>query len=241
MLLAAESSGPHATGFVAATEPLKRPFAGRVISSKQPLKAERFVAKEAAWRRLAHQRCSAVVGHVRWATHGNPDDNRNNHPFVSRDGRYHMVHNGVLANHEDVDERYQLRRSGDCDSESLLRLVEKVGDARNGIATCINQFQGTMAVVLLDARTGLVWAATNGGRPLWVCRLRDQRGWLLASTDRILKGGLKATYGERYERRLEVLMPLAANAVHALSSGGELLTPGVTRSFEQRVLPFDEA
>ena len=55
----------------------------------------------------------------------------NNHPFASADGRFHLVHNGVLSNHEDVCERHQLRLTGNCDSESLLRLIEMIGDARS--------------------------------------------------------------------------------------------------------------
>ena len=65
-----------------------------------------------------------VLGHVRWATHGNPKDNRNNHPHVCSGGRYFLVHNGVISNHLDITDRYGLRLRSDCDSEILLRLVE---------------------------------------------------------------------------------------------------------------------
>ena len=39
-----------------------------------------------------------VVGHCRWATHGAPADNRNNHPHPA--GRGWLVHNGVVHNHD---------------------------------------------------------------------------------------------------------------------------------------------
>ena len=46
-------------------------------------------------RRLdACQDALVVVGHCRWATHGRPEDNRNNHPHPAGCGW--LVHNGVV-------------------------------------------------------------------------------------------------------------------------------------------------
>src|ERR1700722_4748181 len=41
-----------------------------------------------------------LIGHCRWATHGNPGNNLNNHPHPA-DGGW-IVHNGVVFNHEDL-------------------------------------------------------------------------------------------------------------------------------------------
>jgi glucosamine 6-phosphate synthetase-like amidotransferase/phosphosugar isomerase protein len=64
-----------------------------------------------------------VIGHCRWATHGTPDDNRNNHPHPA--GRGWLVHNGVVVNHASLVQRYRLTPQTQCDSEVLGGLMAR--------------------------------------------------------------------------------------------------------------------
>lgn len=65
----------------------------------------------------------AVVGHCRWATHGTPMDNRNNHPHAA--GRGWFVHNGVVRNHARLARYFGLETTTQCDSEVLGLLIAK--------------------------------------------------------------------------------------------------------------------
>lgn len=65
-----------------------------------------------------------VLGHCRWATHGSPTDNRNNHPH--RAGRGWLVHNGVVHNHIRLVQEYELAPRTQCDSEILGLLLARM-------------------------------------------------------------------------------------------------------------------
>lgn len=66
------------------------------------------------------------VGHTRWATHGVPS-NVNSHPQLSQNGKFAVVHNGIIENFLDLkkklqDQGYQFK--SDTDTEVISNLFE---------------------------------------------------------------------------------------------------------------------
>lgn len=63
-----------------------------------------------------------LIGHCRFATHGDYRNNANNHPHPA-DGGW-IVHNGMIPHHEQVIDENGLLAQTDCDSEVLGLLIE---------------------------------------------------------------------------------------------------------------------
>ena len=100
---------------------------------------------------------SAGIGHTRWATHGAPTD-LNAHPHLSNDGRFAVVHNGIIENYLEL--RRELIRDGyvfqsETDTETIVHLLEKYydGDIKTAVMKTAARLEGSYALGIVCTDT----------------------------------------------------------------------------------------
>ena len=95
------------------------------------------------------------LGHTRWATHGEPSD-VNSHPHVSQDGKFAVVHNGIIENYVEIKEFLQsegVRFSSDTDTEVVAQLLEYFynGNLLDTVVRVLGRIQGAYALGIVCA------------------------------------------------------------------------------------------
>ena len=95
------------------------------------------------------------IGHTRWATHGAPTDT-NAHPHMSNDGKFAVVHNGIIENY--IALREELIQKGyrfesQTDTEVIVHLIEMyyTGDLKKAVIKTSASLQGSYALGVVCA------------------------------------------------------------------------------------------
>ena len=103
------------------------------------------------------------IGHTRWATHGAPTE-ENAHPHLSNDGKFAVVHNGIIENYLSL--REELIHDGyhfesETDTEVIVHLIEMFyrGNVREALIRTTNRLRGSYALgVICSEEPGKVYA-----------------------------------------------------------------------------------
>lgn len=113
------------------------------------------------------------IGHTRWATHGVPSVN-NSHPHQSEDGRFVLVHNGIIENYLEIKETYlsDVTFTSETDTEVAVQLIAKIAAENTALSTldvffkALEIIKGAYAFVLIDKMTPNQFFAAKNKSPL---------------------------------------------------------------------------
>ena len=130
------------------------------------------------------------VGHTRWATHGAPSD-VNSHPQVSENGRFAVVHNGIIENYAELREFLQSRGVtfvSQTDTEVAAQLLEYYyeGNLLEAVVRTLHAIRGAYALGILCADCPDRLIAARKDSPL-ILGFGDQAHYLASDVTALIK------------------------------------------------------
>ena len=161
------------------------------------------------------------------------DPTNGHQPMTTKDGRFHLVFNGCIYNHNELRKDYASRGysfGSQCDTEVLVAAYAMDGEA------CLKRFRGMFSFAVWDAQTESLFLARDplGIKPLYY----HQRGRSL-----VFASELKALLASRlaptsFDQRgvSDYLAYLAVPAPRTIYRDVFSLRPGECARFEQDVL-----
>ena len=95
------------------------------------------------------------IGHTRWATHGRPSD-MNAHPHASEDGKFAVVHNGIIENYMPLKEELIAKGyhfKSETDTEVVAHLLADMydGDFVGTVRRMLARVDGAYALEIICA------------------------------------------------------------------------------------------
>lgn len=130
------------------------------------------------------------IGHTRWATHGVPNQ-VNSHPHDSENGRFFVVHNGVIDNYKELKNHYLSDHTfkSATDTEVIAHLIEEFSQVltvEEAIRKTMSLLEGSYALAIIDQEDKDKMYAAKNKSPLLV-GLSDE-GVIIASDVMALVG-----------------------------------------------------
>ena len=132
-----------------------------VISAQGKLQVEKAVGRLKVLSEQIHggadlEGCIGL-GHTRWATHGAPNI-INSHPHVSENGKFAVIHNGIIENYVEIKEfliGQGIQFKSETDTEVVAQLLEfyynECHDFLEAVGRVLRRIEGAYALDMLCA------------------------------------------------------------------------------------------
>ena len=223
--------------------------AGIALASPGRLEVVREVGKLANLRAAVDRAhpvdATAGIGHTRWATHGRPTV-ANAHPHCSPDGRFALVHNGIIENADAL--RAQLIADGavfasETDTEVVVHMIARAYDGASpasyqggtagltgadadvarrlvvAMRAVTEQLEGTFTLLVVSTESPNAIVAARRSSPL-VVGMGDGENFL---------GSDALAFVEHTRRAVEIeqdqIVVVAASGVTVVGTDGQVVAP----------------
>jgi glucosamine--fructose-6-phosphate aminotransferase (isomerizing) len=113
------------------------------------------------------------MGHTRWATHGEPND-ENAHPHYSATKKLAIIHNGIIENYATL--KQELLKKGhtflsETDTEVFIHFIEHIQDTEGctldeAVRLALTKVVGAYAIVVMSFEDPTLLIAARKGSPL---------------------------------------------------------------------------
>ena len=147
-----------------------------VVPKKAALSVRKLPAKVKELRALTDKKPllgNLAMGHVRWATHGAPNQ-ANAHPHLDCNGEIAVVHNGIIENYQEL--KKELIKEGhvfksQTDTEVIPHLLEKYSKNSTlfeAVKKTVKHLKGSFAICVISSREPDKIIGARLGNPLVV-------------------------------------------------------------------------
>jgi glucosamine--fructose-6-phosphate aminotransferase (isomerizing) len=133
------------------------------------------------------------MGHTRWATHGIPN-NINAHPHLSMNGKFAIVHNGIIENYAHLKKELVARGytfKSETDTEVLANLIENIYlenevEAEMAVRLALTKVAGAYGIIALCTNEPDRLIVARNGSPM-VIGIGDHEYFVASDTNPIIE------------------------------------------------------
>ncbi len=138
------------------------------------------------------------IAHTRWATHGGPTE-ENAHPHCSFDGKFSIVHNGIIENYASLKAKLiseGIQFKSDTDTEVVAHLIARfyTGDMKAAVLKALAQVEGTFGLGIICSEQPGTLIGARRGSPLILGIGNDGDFFLASDVSAIISHTQKVVY-----------------------------------------------